>query len=64
MISKTPFSANISVKISLIKFHHDESPKKEDLVADAKEETQTKENHELKSKVVNVLVQNEMRKTS
>ena len=60
VISKTPFSANISVKRSLSKFHHDKSPKKEDLVADVKEETQTKEKHELKSKVVNVLEQNEM----
>ena len=60
LISRTPFSANISVKRSLIKFHHDESPKKEDLVANVKEETQTKENQELKSKVVNVLEQNEM----
>jgi hypothetical protein len=60
VISKTPFSANISVKRSLIKFHHVKSPKKEDLVADVKEETQTEENHLLKSKVVNVLEQNEM----
>ena len=60
LISKTPFSANISVKRSLIKFHHDKSPKKEDVVADVKEETQTKKIHELKSKVLNVLEQNEM----
>jgi hypothetical protein len=46
VISRTPFSANISVKRSLIKFHNKKNSEEEEL--DVKEEIQTNENAELK----------------
>jgi chromosome segregation ATPase len=53
VMTKTPFSANISIKRSLIKFHDKKSSEKEEL--DVKEE-----NAELKNKLVNVSEQNIM----
>ena len=58
VITRTPFSANISIKRSLIKFHDKKSSEKEEL--GVKEEIQTDENVELKNKLVNVSEQNIM----
>ena len=52
VISRTPFSANISVKRSLIKFHDQKSSEKEAI--NVKEEIKPNENGELKSRLVKV----------
>ena len=56
MISRTPFSANFSVKRSLIKFHDKEVSEKKDI--EVKEEAQTDENVGFKTKIENVLEHN------
>jgi len=55
VISRTSYSANISVKKSLIKIHDQVSEKKEIQV---KEENQTNENGVFKTKIDNLLEQN------
>ena len=52
LISRTPFSANISVKRSLIKFHDKEVSEKKEI------EVKEDENVGLKTKIENVLEQN------
>ena len=56
VISRTPFSANISVKRSLIKFHDNGVSQKKEI--EVNEEDQTGETIVLETKIANVLEQN------
>ena len=55
VISKTPFSATISVKSSFVKYHEDSSEKE----INVKKEEQTKENDELRSSLLMEILEKE-----